>query len=327
MTNGVPTVCVPDPAPARVRQRRTSITPTSTAAGRTRTRTRIGDIDGGQMDGFVASGGRRRRSDCVDATDPSARSGVRLDVMGYHTRRDIPNYWAYARQLRAAGPHVRAERVVEPARAPVPGLGVVGALHRRQRPDRAAQRDRRARPSPPDEQPRTRTAAHGPIYAWTDLTYLLHKHERVVGLLRRRRAPSPTAQDDGAISCAPVHAERARRRASGTRCRTSTRCSDDDQLGNIQSVAELLHAPRSAARCPRCRGSCPSGTVSEHPPARGQRRAVVRHQPRSTRSCRARTGTRPRSSWRGTTGAASTTTSSPPTRRRERLRPARARAS
>ena len=32
-------------------------------------------------------------------------------------------------QVRAPGPHVRAQRLLEPARAPVPGLGVVGVLH------------------------------------------------------------------------------------------------------------------------------------------------------------------------------------------------------
>ena len=52
------------------------------------------DIDGGRMDGFVRA---RRRSKARRAR--TRRSGVRaranraVDVMGYHTRADIPNYW------------------------------------------------------------------------------------------------------------------------------------------------------------------------------------------------------------------------------------------
>jgi phospholipase C len=42
------------------------------------------DVDGGQMDGFLI---RARQG---DPTQPV------IDIMGYHTRDEIPNYWAYA---------------------------------------------------------------------------------------------------------------------------------------------------------------------------------------------------------------------------------------
>src|SRR5439155_11464839 len=44
--------------------------------------------------------------------------------------------------LRAPGPHVPAGHLLEPAAAPVHGLGVVGALPQAQRPDELRERDR-----------------------------------------------------------------------------------------------------------------------------------------------------------------------------------------
>src|SRR5207248_11271860 len=49
--------------------------------------------------------------------------------------------------LRAPGPHVPAGHVLEPAAAPVHGLGVVGALSQAQRPDELRQRDREPAPT------------------------------------------------------------------------------------------------------------------------------------------------------------------------------------
>ena len=48
-----------------------------------------GDVDSGKMDGFVA----RAEVSCA----PGSR--CRTDVMGHHTGRDIPNYWAYAKHF------------------------------------------------------------------------------------------------------------------------------------------------------------------------------------------------------------------------------------
>jgi phospholipase C len=112
------------------------------------------DIDGGAMDGFV------RRSEQPLA----ARSGV----MGYHTGRDIPNYWAYARDF------VLQDHMFEPnASWSLPAhLFLVSEWSAHcARHDPASCTNSLQYPGTP---PR---AAGGiqPIYAWTDLTYLLHK--------------------------------------------------------------------------------------------------------------------------------------------------------
>ena len=135
----------------------------------------IADIDSGRMDGFVAQAEKGMRLQLarpelqpVHRGQPSQSPNRRcIDVMGYHDAREIPNYWAYARELRAPGPHVRAQRVLEPARAPVHGVRVVGLLHatRWTRPpatatSRTPTRTRPSRPAP--SRPRTTASCTTP---------------------------------------------------------------------------------------------------------------------------------------------------------------------
>ena len=251
---------------------------------------------------------------CADPTNPACAANAatrRRDGLPHPERH--PELLDVRARLRAAGPHVRAERVVEPARAPVPGVGVVGDLHQARRSRAVASTRSCRRPSPPNGEPdaSVRADTDAPIYAWTDLTYLLHKHNVSWGYY----VVAGTEPD-----CAERRRARAARRSRRTRKTPGIwnplpyfdTVRNDGQLGNIQSVDELLHRRAERARCPRSRGSSRPATVSEHPPARGQRRRRVRHQPRQRGHDAAPTGTRPRSSWRGTTGAASTTTSSRP---------------
>src|SRR5205085_10033375 len=65
------------------------------------------DIHGGKMDGFVGQAQRGRR-ECADDTDPACTNSATIDVTGYHTASDIPNYWSYAKQF------VLQDRMFEP---------------------------------------------------------------------------------------------------------------------------------------------------------------------------------------------------------------------
>src|SRR5262252_6511168 len=90
MNRGVPTVCVPDPMAGTcvkpyVLHRDSSMGGPHTDPASAR------DIDHGKMDGFIAEAESR----CGPSTGPCAA----LDVMGYHTGTDIPNYWAYAKHF------------------------------------------------------------------------------------------------------------------------------------------------------------------------------------------------------------------------------------
>jgi phospholipase C len=86
MSNGVPTVCNPNPATHRcIRPFRDDAADTG-GGGPHSGGDAAADSDGGKMDGFVAT---------AEKAWPGSGSGV----MGYHTARSIPNYWSYARHF------------------------------------------------------------------------------------------------------------------------------------------------------------------------------------------------------------------------------------
>ena len=123
-------------------------------------------------------------------------------------------------------------------------------VHAAQRPEQLRERARQPGPQPAATATRCDAAqADAPIYAWTDLTYLLHKQKVSWGYYVVP-GTEPDCENDDARQLRAGAAERATRRASGTRCRTSTRSRNDHQLGNIQSVDELLRRgeDRHAAR-------------------------------------------------------------------------------
>ena len=223
--------------------------------------------------------------------------------MGYHDAREIPNYWAYAQQLRAPGPHVRAERVLEPARAPVHGLRVVGELHEAgdptscvnalqspgsPEPGRQARRQDRDPTTPGPTSPTCCTQAH---VSWGYYVFA---------------GTQPDCADD-AMTCTPKP-QNAKTPGIWNPLPYFDTVHQDGQLGNIQPIENFYAAAkRDAAR--RLLGR-PQRARSASTRPRSCRSASPTSPASSTRSCRAPTGTRPRSSWPGTTGAASTTTSS-----------------
>ena len=132
------------------------------------------DIDRGAMDGFVGSAVRGTLG-CLDRNDPyCVRSGDGTEVMGYHDAREIPNYWAYARNF------VLQDHMFEPdASWSLPAhLFLVSEWSAKCAVKDVASSCRSA-PNRPAEPPDFRgDLKHTtPSYAWTDLTYLLHKRK------------------------------------------------------------------------------------------------------------------------------------------------------
>src|SRR5207244_12828213 len=68
------------------------------------------DIAGGKMDGFVGQGELGLKG-CKNPLNPKCGGGTHVDVMGYKTGQDIPNYWAYAKSF------VLQDRMFESARS------------------------------------------------------------------------------------------------------------------------------------------------------------------------------------------------------------------
>src|SRR3989442_1907010 len=97
MRGGVPTVCVPD-AEARRCQRPYHDSNDVNGGGPHAAASATADIDDGKMDGFIDQAEHAGRS-CQVPDNPRCGAGTAPDVMGYHDAREIPNYWAYAREF------------------------------------------------------------------------------------------------------------------------------------------------------------------------------------------------------------------------------------
>ena len=126
MKNGKPTVCVPDPVTKHVCRAVRRPRTTSTAAARTARQAARPTSTAAR---WTASSGRPQSGRRV----PRPHRSRRCSTPGQNARRDgvphrerHPELLDLRQGLRPPGPHVRAERLVEPSRAPVPGLGMVG---------------------------------------------------------------------------------------------------------------------------------------------------------------------------------------------------------
>ena len=118
-------------------------------------------------------------------------------------------------------------------------------------------------PNPPDGNPLVRAQGHVPIYAWTDLTYLLHRDHVSWGYYVVP-GTEPDCEDDNAISCAGVD-QSSRTPGIWNPLPYFDTVNNDHQLGNIQSVSRF-YAAAAHGTLPAVSWVVPSGAVSEHPP-------------------------------------------------------------
>jgi phospholipase C len=277
MQNGTPSVCVNDPATGAC------VAPFVDHAdvnggGPHAQANATADVNGGSMNGFIGQAESGRKG-CLVPTDPACTNSATPDVMGYHTGSDIPNYWTYAKDF------VLQDHMFEPnASWSLPShlflvsewsafctqhgnpSSCVNALQTKpaERPPGS--------PTPyggasggPAVTKRGRTSTSGqPIYAWTDLTYLLHRSHVSWGYYVVS-GNEPDCQNPAAETCAPI------RQSSNTPGIWNPlpwfdTVKADRQLGNIQSVKKF-YAAAKAGTLPAVSWVVPSGAVSEHPPA------------------------------------------------------------
>jgi phospholipase C len=264
MRNGVPTVCGPDPlnggcvapAPDHFDQN---------VGGPHELQSKVADVNGGKMDGFVASA-QRSLAGCVDPNNPACVNGTAssTDVMGYHTQSDIPNYWRYAQSF------VLQDHMFEPT------ASWSAAQHLYQVSAWSARCLQHNRPSscvnapdttgllfmPNPDPTKVRQTATSPIFAWTDLTYLLHKNH-VSWRYYVTAGTEPDCEDDAAMSCVAPE-QNSRTPGIWNPLPYFDTVRDNGQLGNIQSVANYYVAAKNGT-LPAVSWIVPSGAVSEHP--------------------------------------------------------------
>ncbi len=241
--SGVPTVCSPDPAKGTcqkpyVDHRDNNFGgPHGTANARA-------DINNGAMNGYV---GQTEHAQCSIPSNPGCGS-YPIDVMGYHVQSDIPNYWQYAQQF------VLQDNMFQPDASwslpahlfMVSGWSALCANH--------AVTSCKSTGAIPSSKPY--------LFAWTDLTYLLHKNN-VSWRYYVVSGTEPDCQDDAAISCAPVKQD-AKTLSIWNPLPAFDTVKADGQLGNIQSVSKF-YAAAKAGTLPAVSWVVPSDDVSEHP--------------------------------------------------------------
>ena len=241
----------------------------------------ISDIDGGRMDGFVAEAQRT--------------TGHRsTDVLGYHDSREIPNYWTYARDyvlqdhmfepnaswslpahlftvsewsatcssLRPSSCHNDDEKGNGGERwggSPYTDLDPVIYRHLNGRSasvERAVrQRERR--------QPWLPGVPRSTVYAWTDMTYLLHQH-RVSWAYYVSPGVEPDCADDAAL-CRMQVRQRSDTPGIWNPLPNFETVAADGQLGRIQSVTKFFGAARGGT-LPAVSWIVPNQYESEHAP-------------------------------------------------------------
>ena len=182
--------------------------------------------------------------------------------MGYHDAREIPNYWAYARD------YVLQDHMFEPTTSwSLPAhLDLVSGWSARcsRLGDPQSCVDAVQAPGSPPGEPQNTTGAV-PDYAWTDLTYLLHKHH-VPWRYYVFKGGEPDCADDGAIFC-KAKKQDAKTPGIWNPLPWFTDVRQDHQLRNIQSVSHFYRAAANG-KLPQVSWVIPNDKVSEHPPAR-----------------------------------------------------------
>jgi phospholipase C len=263
MSNGVPTACVPNPNTGGCDRPYVDHIDAN-AGGPHGGSHAVADIDSGKMDGFVKTVEQAQLS-CTDSTNPHCVNAGPIDVMGYHTQSDIPNYWAYAKNF------VLQDRMFEPVASwslpehlfQVSEWSATCTQHNV--PGSCTNELEHPGPRPPTDWPTHPAASAGtPIYAWTDITYLLHKNN-VSWRYYVVAGTEPDCQNNAALSCVPRYQNSVTPGIWNPLPYFDT-VNNNGQRGNIQSVENFYSAAKNGT-LPAVSWVVPSGAVSEHPPA------------------------------------------------------------
>jgi phospholipase C len=232
--DGIPAgVCVPDPLHGGC-VRPYPDHQNSNLGGPHRDANFTADVAGGRMDGFVAQAETRGR--CRGHHRCRA-----AEVMGYHTGSDIPNYWAYAKNF------VLNDHMFESAHSwSLPShmymVSAWAANCRSSNPMSCVSND----------MPRNRTAANPTPFAWTDLTWLLHRYHVSWGYYLDHGAQSP----GNAVGVPAIW----------NVLPGFTDVTQDGQLNNVQPLTNFM-AQAKAGTLPKVSWIVPNPKDSEHPPA------------------------------------------------------------
>jgi phospholipase C len=230
--------------------------------------TALADVADGRMDGFANQAELGRASFCKTHFDDPQCSYApnKPDVMGYHDWREIPNYWDYASNFVLQDHMFESDNswslpehlyLVSGWSAKCTTPGDPMSCH--------------SAPQSPGSPPGEPGNVNGeiPDYAWTDLTYLLHRYN----VSWRYYVDKGTQPDcsNNKMFCAPVP-QNARTPGIWNPLPYFDTVRADHQLRDIQPL-QALFKDLAHNRLPSVSWIVPADKVSDHPPAlitRGQ---------------------------------------------------------
>jgi phospholipase C len=247
-------VCNPDPARGRCVRPYHSTTFYDAGGAHNQHASEM-DVDGGRMDGFVRTA-RRSGNTCVqhpnDRRCQQTETGPmgQPDVMGFHTRSEIPNYWAYADHF------MLQDRMFAPSDSwTLPSHLFLTSAWSATCSDLSDPMSCRSDLVTPGNRWRPDSGDPAP-YAWTDITYLLHEHNvswgYYVGETTCIRPPCP--KGDG------PHTTSTQVAIAGF-----STVEEDDQLENIRPHPDFFQAAHIGG-LPSVSWVMPFIGASEHPP-------------------------------------------------------------
>ena len=258
--NGRFTVCVPDPRSGGC-QRPYHDRLNRNTGGPHEHFDAIRDIDGGKMDGFLRQARRGLAPVCLASLDAPICSfgALHPDVMGYHDARELPNYWTYARRF------VLQDHMFQPDTSwSLPAhLFMVSEWSARchKRADPTSCVNAVENPLAPPHELQNPTGRK-PDYAWTDLTYLLHRR-RISWRYYVFAGAQPDCDDDAA-ACRPVK-QSAKTPGIWNPLPWFDTVRRDHELRNVKPIRNFFAAARHNA-LPAVSWVIPNNHVSEHPP-------------------------------------------------------------
>ncbi len=210
------------------------------------------DIAGGKMNGFLSEQEQAvAKCGCGTPNPPN-------DAVGYHTSKELPNYWKYANDF------VLQDHMFQPeASWSLPShlylVSLWSAHCANHSPSSCKNND--SKPGNPPNWGHHPTRKP-PIYAWTDLTYLLHKH-KISWRFYIFKGIEPDCETDTSLTCKPV-TQGPKSSPIWNPLRYFDTVRKDGQLKNIESINHFFNAAGKGT-LPAVSWIMPNQQVSEHP--------------------------------------------------------------
>jgi phospholipase C len=222
----------------------------------------MADMGGGYMNGFIAQAEAGKARSCRMLVTPwCSRHPKKPDVMGYHDGHELPNYWSYANNFVLQDHMFEADSSWS---LPEHLFMLSGwSAHCAKKDHPMSCHSAVDYPGSPPHSPLNPTGK-APDFAWTDLTYLLHKY----GVSWRyyvQQGGEPDCEDDQ-MFCAPVPQSSWTAGIWNPLPYFDT-VREDGQLSNIEGLPHLFQALKTGS-LPSVSWVIPGNKDSEHPPSK-----------------------------------------------------------